>query len=169
MFHKSCDKCTNEELYQALLTYTRQLLADKGCHDGKKKIYYISAEFLIGKLLSNNLINLGVYDQVDEFLKENGQSLAEIEETEPKRRTWTACRLFPGFYRYIRASRRRDRAELSPWSFQTGIPSSSPTGNAEPLAYQRQLAYSDGCILYDTFPRFCIKILLIQYGCSRIS
>ena len=71
MFHKSCDKCTNEELYQALLTYTRQLLADKGCHDGKKKIYYISAEFLIGKLLSNNLINLGVYDQVDEFLKEN--------------------------------------------------------------------------------------------------
>ena len=84
MFHKSCDKCTNEELYQALLTYTRQLLADKGCHDGKKKIYYISAEFLIGKLLSNNLINLGVYDQVDEFLKENGQSLAEIEETEPE-------------------------------------------------------------------------------------
>ena len=164
MFHKSCDKCTNEELYQALLMYTRQLLADKGCHDGKKKIYYISAEFLIGKLLSNNLINLGVYDQVDEFLKENRTGTISW-----KRRTWTACRLFPGFYCHIRASRRRDRAELSPWSFQTGIPSSSPTGNTEPLAYQRQLAYSDGCILYDTFPRFCIKILLIQYGCSRIS
>ncbi len=84
MFHKDCGECTNEELYQALLTYTNQSLADKGYQDGKKKVYYISAEFLIGKLLSNNLINLGIYDQVAEFLKQNGKSLAEIEEIEPE-------------------------------------------------------------------------------------
>ena len=53
-------------------------------NDGEKKIYYISAEFLIGKLLSNNLINLGVYDRVDEIMKKSGKSLAEIEECEPE-------------------------------------------------------------------------------------
>ncbi len=84
MFHKDCEQCTNEELYQALLTHTKQLLANKGYQDGKKKVYYISAEFLIGKLLSNNLINLGIYDQVAEFLKQNGKSLAEVEEAEPE-------------------------------------------------------------------------------------
>ena len=84
MFHKDCAACTDQEVYEALLTYTKKQLAAKGYHDGKKKIYYISAEFLIGKLLSNNLINLGIYDKVAEFLKENGKSLAEIESVEPE-------------------------------------------------------------------------------------
>ena len=84
MFHKDCAACTDQEVYEALLTYTKEQLATKGYHDGKKKIYYISAEFLIGKLLSNNLINLGIYDEVAEFLKKNGKSLAEIESVEPE-------------------------------------------------------------------------------------
>ena len=84
MFHKDCATCTNQEVYEALLTYAKEQLAAKGYHDGKKKIYYISAEFLIGKLLSNNLINLGIYDEVAEYLKENGKSLAEIESVEPE-------------------------------------------------------------------------------------
>ena len=84
MFHKDCSSCTNEELYTALLTYTKRQLEEKGYHEGKKKIYYISAEFLIGKLLSNNLINLGIYDEVSDFLKENGKVLSEIEEVEPE-------------------------------------------------------------------------------------
>ena len=84
MFGKDCSTCTNQEVYEALLTYTKKQLAAKGYHEGKKKIYYISAEFLIGKLLSNNLINLGIYDEVAEFLKENGKSLAEIESVEPE-------------------------------------------------------------------------------------
>ena len=84
MFHKDCSACTDQEIYEALLTYTKKQLAAKGYHDGKKKIYYISAEFLIGKLLSNNLINLGIYDQVADFLKENGKSLADIESVEPE-------------------------------------------------------------------------------------
>ena len=84
MFHKDCSACTDQEVYEALLTYTKKQLAAKGYHDGKKKIYYISAEFLIGKLLSNNLINLGIYDQVADFLKENGKSLADIESVEPE-------------------------------------------------------------------------------------
>ena len=84
MFHKDCAACTDQEVYEALLTYTKEQLAAKGYHDGKKKIYYISAEFLIGKLLSNNLINLEIYDEVAEFLKKNGKSLAEIESVEPE-------------------------------------------------------------------------------------
>ncbi len=84
LFQKECAQCTDEELCQALLTYTRQQLAGRGCHSGKKKLYYISAEFLIGKLLSNNLINLGLYDQVDAFLRENGKSLVEVEAAEPE-------------------------------------------------------------------------------------
>ena len=84
MFHKDCAACTDQEVYEALLTYTKEQLAAKGYHDGKKKIYYISAEFLIGKLLSNNLINLGIYDEVAEFLKKNGKSLAEIASVEPE-------------------------------------------------------------------------------------
>ena len=84
MFHKDCAACTDQEIYEALLTYTKEQLAAKGYHNGKKKIYYISAEFLIGKLLSNNLINLGIYDEVAEFLKKNGKSLAEIESVEPE-------------------------------------------------------------------------------------
>lgn len=81
---KECSKCSNEELYRALLAFVKKELANRGYQDGKKKLYYISAEFLMGKLLSNNLINLGIYDQVDAFLRENGKLLSEIEEIEPE-------------------------------------------------------------------------------------
>ena len=84
LYKKSADECTNEEIYHALLIYTKNQLFEKGYQDGKKKIYYISAEFLIGKLLSNNLINLGIYDEVADFLKENGKCISEIEEVEPE-------------------------------------------------------------------------------------
>ena len=73
---------SNEEIYLALLNLTKELVDEKGTNEGKKKLYYISAEFLIGKLLSNNLINLGIYDQVEEELKKNGKTMAEIEEVE---------------------------------------------------------------------------------------
>ena len=56
----------------------------RGKIEGKKKLYYISAEFLIGKLLSNNLINLGLYDQVAKALEKHGKSMAQIEEIEPE-------------------------------------------------------------------------------------
>ena len=84
LYQKNVRMCTNEEIYQALLVYTKNQIFERGYQNGKKKLYYISAEFLIGKLLSNNLINLGLYDDVDAFLKENGKSLAEIEEVEPE-------------------------------------------------------------------------------------
>ena len=84
LYKKNARQCTNEEIYNALLIYTKNQLFEKGYQDGKKKIYYISAEFLIGKLLSNNLINLGIYDDVDAFLKENGKAIADIEEVEPE-------------------------------------------------------------------------------------
>ena len=84
LYKKNARQCTNEEIYNALLIYTKNQLFEKGYQDGKKKIYYISAEFLIGKLLSNNLINLGIYDDVAAFLKENGKDIADIEEVEPE-------------------------------------------------------------------------------------
>ena len=81
-YNKTIEKCSNEEIYFALLDMTKQMAEDKISNDGKKKLYYISAEFLIGKLLSNNLINLGIYDSVKSELEASGKSLAEIEEVE---------------------------------------------------------------------------------------
>ena len=75
---------TNEEIYYGLLELTKNAMQQRGKIEGKKKLYYISAEFLIGKLLSNNLINLGLYDQVEDALKKHGKSMAEIEEIEPE-------------------------------------------------------------------------------------
>lgn len=77
-------QCTNEELYYSLLAMTKDMAKERESSAGKKKLYYISAEFLIGKLLSNNLINLGIYEEVKQLLEKNGKSLAEIEETEPE-------------------------------------------------------------------------------------
>ena len=82
LYKKNARQCTNEEIYNALLIYTKNQLFEKGYHNGKKKIYYISAEFLIGKLLSNNLINLGLYEETEKVLKSHGYELCEIEELE---------------------------------------------------------------------------------------
>ena len=82
LYKKNARQCTNEEIYNALLIYTKNQLFEKGYQDGKKKIYYISAEFLIGKLLSNNLINLGLYEETEKVLKSHGYELCEIEELE---------------------------------------------------------------------------------------
>ena len=76
--------CTNEEIYFALLEVVQEMARTREKNVGKKKLYYISAEFLIGKLLSNNLINLGIYDEVKELLEENGKNISEIEEVEPE-------------------------------------------------------------------------------------
>ena len=79
---KSINESSNEEIYLALLQMIKEKAASKVTNEDKKKLYYISAEFLIGKLLSNNLINLGLYDTIKALLEENGRSLAEIEELE---------------------------------------------------------------------------------------
>lgn len=76
--------CTNEQLYYGLLGIVKDLAKEKESQEGKKKIYYISAEFLIGKLLSNNLINLGIYDEVAEMLAQYGKDINLIEQVEPE-------------------------------------------------------------------------------------
>ena len=83
-YNKEIKNCTNEEIYFALLDMTKKLADGKVSEEGQKKVYYISAEFLIGKLLSNNLINLGVFDEVKQVLAENGKSIYDIEEVEPE-------------------------------------------------------------------------------------
>ncbi len=83
-YGKDIAACSNAEVYYSLLNLTKELTAKTPAIEGDKKIYYISAEFLIGKLLSNNLINLGIYDEVKEVLAANGKKLSEIEEVEPE-------------------------------------------------------------------------------------
>lgn len=83
--NKDISSCSNEEIYFALLEMVQELGEEKiNKNQDKKKLYYISAEFLIGKLLSNNLINLGIYDEVKDILIHNGKSISEIEEVEPE-------------------------------------------------------------------------------------
>ena len=81
---KSVAQASNREIYEALLLFVQKLAAGKERAAGKKKLYYISAEFLIGKLLSNNMINLGIYDEVKEMLFQNGKDICQIEEVEPE-------------------------------------------------------------------------------------
>ena len=89
-YKKPLASCTNEEIYICLLEQVKKLAKEKEAASkitaatSKRKLYYISAEFLIGKLLSNNLINLGLYDEVKKELAAAGKSLAEIEELEPE-------------------------------------------------------------------------------------
>ncbi len=84
LYKKEIAECSSQELYYSILNVTKDLMAEKPVISGEKKVYYISAEFLIGKLLSNNLINLQVYGEMEEILAAKGKSLAEIEETEPE-------------------------------------------------------------------------------------
>ena len=84
MFGKELAALTDQETYYAVLILTKRLMTVSDSNEGEKKIYYISAEFLIGKLLSNNLINLGVYDKMSEILEKNGKKLSVIEEIEPE-------------------------------------------------------------------------------------
>ena len=81
-FHKTLDTCTKEELFHALMEITKEATGNLKRNEGSKKLYYISAEFLIGKLLSNNLINLRLYEETEKVLKSHGYELCEIEELE---------------------------------------------------------------------------------------
>lgn len=81
-FNKTIEDCTNEELYTGLLMLVKNLSNDRKPTSTPRKLYYISAEFLIGKLLSNNLINLGIYDEIKTLLADNGKKLSDIEEIE---------------------------------------------------------------------------------------
>lgn len=85
-YNKSLANCTNEEIYYTLLEIIQNMSEEKHVtkKDEKKKLYYISAEFLIGKLLSNNLINLGIYDEIKQELESNGKNICDIEELEPE-------------------------------------------------------------------------------------
>ena len=79
---KAISESSNQEIYQALMAVVQDMAEQKESNAGKKKVYYVSAEFLIGKLLSNNMINLGIYEDVRKMLATNGKDICEIEEIE---------------------------------------------------------------------------------------
>ena len=79
---KAISESSNQEIYQALMAVVQDMAEQKESNAGKKKVYYVSAEFLIGKLLSNNMINLGIYEDVRKMLAANGKDICEIEEIE---------------------------------------------------------------------------------------
>ena len=81
-YHKTIKEASSQEIYTALLLITKDKMKHMKRNEGKKKLYYISAEFLIGKLLSNNLINLGLFEETREVLEKNGHHLTDIEEIE---------------------------------------------------------------------------------------
>ena len=83
-YHKKAEECGSEELYYSLLELTKEITKERGYNEGERKLYYISAEFLIGKLLSNNLINLGLFEEVREILEKFGKSIEEVEAAEPE-------------------------------------------------------------------------------------
>ena len=83
-YKKTFNTATKEEVYYCLLELVKNKMRDERKNTGDKKLYYISAEFLIGKLLSNNLINLGLFDETKEVLNKHGFKLSEIEELEPE-------------------------------------------------------------------------------------
>ena len=81
---KGIAEASDREVYGALLKVVQELAEGKEIKGKKKKLYYISAEFLIGKLLSNNMINLGIYNEVRDILAQNGKDICKIEEIEPE-------------------------------------------------------------------------------------
>ena len=83
-YGKSISECSNGELYYSILQLSKKLMAASERIEGEKKVYYLSAEFFIGKLLSNNLINLGIYDKLEKVLASKGKQLSAIEEVEPE-------------------------------------------------------------------------------------
>ena len=83
-YNKNLENATDSEIYYSLLELVKNNIDKKERIKGDKKVYYISAEFLIGKLLSNNLINLGLYEEVDNILKKYNKDLSMIEEIEPE-------------------------------------------------------------------------------------
>ncbi len=83
-YGKNISACSHVQLYAGILQLVKEKMAAAPAIKGDKKVYYISMEFLIGKLLSNNLINLGIYDELKDILAANGKSLAQIEDIEPE-------------------------------------------------------------------------------------
>ncbi len=79
---KEISSCTDSEIYFALVKTIKHLAKEKRTKETKKKLYYVSAEFLLGRLLTGNLLNLGIYEEIRDFLTKNGYSLEKFEEME---------------------------------------------------------------------------------------
>lgn len=117
-FGTSLEQLDDRRIYKLLVKLVQERSAARPLNNGKKKLYYISAEFLIGKLLINNMIDLGIYDEVKDQLTAAGHDLNKIEEFEVEpvtrqRRPGPLGRMFPGFHRHAGLDRRWRGPQLS--------------------------------------------------------
>ena len=80
--HERFEKCDDLETYHILMLLTKRILRTGETNSGEKKVYYVSAEFLTGRFLTNTLINLGIYDKTEEILQKYGKNLRRIAEAE---------------------------------------------------------------------------------------
>lgn len=166
-YHKPLAKCSKGQVYHALLQLTQELSAQRPAPETGRKLYYFSAEFLIGKLLSNNLLALGIFNEVSQLLEKNGFTLAEIEEQEPEPSLGNgglgrlaACFLdslaalgLPGdgvglnyhyglFHQYLRENKQQEQAD--PWIEEEGW--LIPTGTTFPVQFGNQTL---NAVMYD--------------------
>ena len=146
---KSIQEASDQEIYAALLCIVKDKMKGMKRNEGSKKLYYISAEFLIGKLLSNNLINLGVFEETRQVLKKYGHDLTAVEEVElePSLGNGGLGRLLFGFHRHTGTTRRRCWTELPRRTIPSDFCGPQAEGRAQPLDYQAELADQDGLSL----------------------
>ena len=166
-YHKPLAKCSKGQVYHALLQLTQELSTQRPAPDTGRKLYYFSAEFLIGKLLSNNLLALGIFNDVSQLLEKNGFTLSEIEEQEPEPSLGNgglgrlaACFLdslaalgLPGdgvglnyhyglFHQYLRENKQQEQAD--PWMEEEGW--LIPTDVTFPVTFGNQTL---NAVMYD--------------------
>ena len=156
-FSKGLMAADNKEIYLALLELVQEKLAAAKQIQGEKKLYYISAEFLVGKLLSNNLINLGIYDQVKEALAEAGKDLSQVEEQENEPSLGNgglgrlaACYLDSAATLGLPGDRRGALLSFRP--VQAVFPRPQAAGTPRCLAFSPKLAEEDGRALVHRAP-----------------
>ena len=165
---KAISESSNQEIYQALMAVVQDMAEQKESNAGKKKVYYVSAEFLIGKLLSNNMINLGIYEDVCKMLAANGKDICEIEEVEaePSLGNGGLGRLAACFLDSIATL--GYWTELSSWIISAEICRSHAERNKKSVDGPEWLVKTYGCRFSGVFWKYDIAVCHVRNSGNRI-
>ena len=168
LFDKTIQTATDGEVFEALMIETNKEMEGRPRNKGEKKVYYISAEFLIGKLLSNNLINLGLFSEVKAALQKNGKSIEAIEEYEyePSLGNGGLGRLAACFLDSIASL--GNRSELSYGTVRTKIHGSETACREKSVDHAAVLAEQTGDFVCRAFPPSYRPFYAVRYRCTGI-